>query len=125
VIAVWGGVGQAGAPPAIADRTWPSFLSVPDQLFGKPLVRDFAGGSRASFSRSGRRSIFHRRVGALLALIAQLPLRPEPVVLRIAGAAFPLPDLVRLLPDPPNPPILAGGDDCGRPDVRHNRLPLP
>ena len=38
-------------------------LIVPrDRLVGKPFVRNFAGGGRASFGRSGWRSIFHCRI---------------------------------------------------------------
>src|SRR5215211_5755590 len=69
-----------------------------NSLSSLPFVRNFAGGSRACFGRSRRRGIFHRRIRALLPLIIQFLLRPEPVVLRIAGAALILPDLVRPLP---------------------------
>jgi RNA polymerase sigma factor (sigma-70 family) len=93
-----------------------------DQLLGPALVRDLTGGGGAGFDCGNGRSVLHRRVGALLSLLGKLPLRPEPVVLGIAGAALTLPDLVSLLPDLL---IRAGGDGCGRQCVRHDRLHWP
>jgi RNA polymerase sigma-70 factor (ECF subfamily) len=93
-----------------------------DHLFGHALVGDLAGGGGAGFDCGNGRSVLHRRVEALLSLLGKLPLRCEPVVLGIAGAALTLPDLVSPLSDLL---ILAGGDGCGRQCVRHDRLPMP
>jgi hypothetical protein len=97
----------------------PSLIIVACQLIGHPLIRSFARGGRVRFCRSSWWSILHRRDRVLLPLTSKLTFCPEPVVLRIAGAALTLPDLVRPLPDSL---ILAGGDSCGRHGVGHVQL---